>query len=64
MRPFHLAFPVTNLLRLNDFMSKPLVVQLVGELPLRLILISMDTKLLPTLSRHMPDNTNGGESRW
>ena len=58
MRPFHLAFPVTDLVKLSNFMSMFWIAKLVEGHQTLSILISLDTKLLHMKYQACQDKTN------
>ena len=61
MRPFHLAFPVTNLIETERFYVETIGCTIGRRTPTSINFNFHGHQIVAHLVKHMPDNTNGGE---
>ena len=61
MRPFHLAFPVINLIETERFYVETIGCTIGRRTPTSINFNFHGHQIVAHLVKHMPDNTNGGE---
>ena len=61
MRPFHLAFPVINLIETEQFYVETIGCTIGRRTPTSINFNFHGHQIVAHLVKHMPDNTNGGE---
>ena len=61
MRPFHLAFPVKNLIETERFYVETIGCTIGRRTPTSINFNFHGHQIVAHLVKHMPDNTNGGE---
>ena len=61
MRPFHLAFPVTNLVDTEQFYVETIGCTIGRRTPTSINFNFHGHQIVAHLVEHMPDNTNGGQ---